>query len=221
MGPTVVDVEVSAGQPLAATVHQGPPTFGPPVPRARAAAVLGLTLDDAHPPTPVPVGTGLDARHRPAGLAAGPGARLWTSSFSRGVRARTWKKVDARPHRPGRTLGGQARGPFPLAAFPKTRPRQRRRASGRVPRRGWAAGLRRAACGRTGRADQSSEPAHGLGRRRSRGDRRRAGRRAGAAGTERRAGPSGMIELSVHASCGAGRRSRHRNRQSPTEGDSP
>ncbi len=60
VGPTVVDVEVSAGQPLAATVHQGPPTFGPPVPRARAAAVLGLTLDDLHPDlTPVPVGTGL------------------------------------------------------------------------------------------------------------------------------------------------------------------
>ncbi|MFA4966095.1 MAG: PhzF family phenazine biosynthesis protein [Thermoleophilia bacterium] len=60
VGPTLVEVEVSGGVPRAATVHQGPPLFGDPVPRAAAAAVLGLGLDDLHPDLgPVPVGTGL------------------------------------------------------------------------------------------------------------------------------------------------------------------
>jgi trans-2,3-dihydro-3-hydroxyanthranilate isomerase len=60
VGPTVVEVEVSGGAPRAATVHQGPPLFGDPAPRAAAAAVLGLDLDDLHPDLePVPVGTGL------------------------------------------------------------------------------------------------------------------------------------------------------------------
>ena len=61
VGPTVVEVQVRDGVPVAATVHQGPPTFGEPVPRERAAAVLGLDSGDLHADLdPVPVGTGLD-----------------------------------------------------------------------------------------------------------------------------------------------------------------
>lgn len=61
VGPTVVDVEVRAGEAVGATVHQGPPRFGADVPRERAAAVLGLALDDLHPDfAPAVVGTGLD-----------------------------------------------------------------------------------------------------------------------------------------------------------------
>jgi trans-2,3-dihydro-3-hydroxyanthranilate isomerase len=60
VGPTLVEVEVRDGRPLAATVHQGPPTFGAPVPRERVAAVLGLDLEDLHETLEaIPVGTGL------------------------------------------------------------------------------------------------------------------------------------------------------------------
>ena len=60
VGPTLVEVEVSGGVPRAATVHQGPPAFGAPVPRARVAALLGLDVDDLHATLePIPVGTGL------------------------------------------------------------------------------------------------------------------------------------------------------------------
>ena len=60
VGPTLVEVEVTGGVPLAATVHQGPPVFGAPVPRERVAALLGLDLDDLHEDLEsIPVGTGL------------------------------------------------------------------------------------------------------------------------------------------------------------------
>jgi trans-2,3-dihydro-3-hydroxyanthranilate isomerase len=60
VGSTSVDVEVRDGVPLAATVHQGPPTFGAAVPRERVAALLGLELDDLHEDLDaVPVSTGL------------------------------------------------------------------------------------------------------------------------------------------------------------------
>ena len=60
VGPTLVEVEVRDGVPLAATVHQGPPVFGAPVPRDRVAALLGLQLDDLREDLePTPVGTGL------------------------------------------------------------------------------------------------------------------------------------------------------------------
>jgi trans-2,3-dihydro-3-hydroxyanthranilate isomerase len=60
VGPTLVEVEVRDGRPLAATVHQGPPAFGAPVPRERVAAVLGLDLEDLHETLEaIPVGTGL------------------------------------------------------------------------------------------------------------------------------------------------------------------
>ena len=60
VGPTLVEVEVRDGVPLAATVHQGPPVFGAPVPRDRVAALLGLELDDLREDLePTPVGTGL------------------------------------------------------------------------------------------------------------------------------------------------------------------
>jgi trans-2,3-dihydro-3-hydroxyanthranilate isomerase len=60
VGATLVEVEVRHGVPRAATVHQGPPTFGAPAPRDRAAAVLGLAPDDLHEDLePTPVGTGL------------------------------------------------------------------------------------------------------------------------------------------------------------------
>ena len=60
VGPTLVEVDVRDGVPLAATVHQGPPKFGAPVPRERVAALLGLEADDLHDDLdPVPVGTGL------------------------------------------------------------------------------------------------------------------------------------------------------------------
>ena len=60
VGPTLVEVEVSDGVPVAATVHQGPPTFGAPVPRERAAAVLCLEVEDLHDELdPMPVDTGL------------------------------------------------------------------------------------------------------------------------------------------------------------------
>jgi len=60
VGPTLVEVEVRDGRPLAATVHQGSPTFGAPVSRERVAALLGLEPDDLHDDLDsVPVGTGL------------------------------------------------------------------------------------------------------------------------------------------------------------------
>jgi trans-2,3-dihydro-3-hydroxyanthranilate isomerase len=46
VGPTVVEVDVRRGEPIAGTVHQGPPSFGGQIPREAAAAVLGLGLDD-------------------------------------------------------------------------------------------------------------------------------------------------------------------------------
>lgn len=60
VGPTVVEVAVHGGEPVAATVHQGPPRFGHEVPRAEAAAVLRLAPADLHPDLPpMTVGTGL------------------------------------------------------------------------------------------------------------------------------------------------------------------
>jgi PhzF family phenazine biosynthesis protein len=61
VGPTTVDVEVRDGDPVAGTVHQGPPRFGQTPPRDDSAAVLGLSLGDLHPElAPRVVGTGLD-----------------------------------------------------------------------------------------------------------------------------------------------------------------
>jgi PhzF family phenazine biosynthesis protein len=61
VGPTRVDVELRDGEPVAATVHQGAPHFGPLVPPERAAGVLRLTTDDLHSDLPAQVaGTGLD-----------------------------------------------------------------------------------------------------------------------------------------------------------------
>jgi trans-2,3-dihydro-3-hydroxyanthranilate isomerase len=60
VGPTAVDVEVRDGVPLSATVHQGRPVFGEPVPHERVAALLCLDVEDLHEELePVPVGTGL------------------------------------------------------------------------------------------------------------------------------------------------------------------
>jgi trans-2,3-dihydro-3-hydroxyanthranilate isomerase len=60
VGLTLVEVDVRDGVPVAATVHQGAPRFGPPVPRERVAAVLCLELDDLHEQLePQPVDTGL------------------------------------------------------------------------------------------------------------------------------------------------------------------
>ncbi len=61
VGPTVVDVSVREGEPVGATVHQGPPRFGPSVDPVRAAAVLGLELAHLCPDLiPATVGTGLN-----------------------------------------------------------------------------------------------------------------------------------------------------------------
>ena len=61
VGPTLVEVEVREGRAVGATVHQGPPRFVAEVPRAVAAAVLGLSVDDLHADhAPAVVGTGLD-----------------------------------------------------------------------------------------------------------------------------------------------------------------
>ncbi len=49
VGPTVVDVHIVDGEPVHAVVHQGAPHFGARIPRAEAAAVLGLSEDDLHP----------------------------------------------------------------------------------------------------------------------------------------------------------------------------
>jgi len=46
VGPTVVDVTVRGGRAVAGVVHQGPPAFGEEIPRAEAAAVLGLQVSD-------------------------------------------------------------------------------------------------------------------------------------------------------------------------------
>ena len=60
VGPTIVEVRVEGGVPVAATVHQRRPVFHPPAPRGSVAAVLGLDLEDLHPEfDPVPVDTGL------------------------------------------------------------------------------------------------------------------------------------------------------------------
>ena len=48
VGPTEVDVWVDGGVPTGAAVHQGPPLFGEEIPRAEAAAVLGLQESDLH-----------------------------------------------------------------------------------------------------------------------------------------------------------------------------
>jgi trans-2,3-dihydro-3-hydroxyanthranilate isomerase len=61
VGPTTVDVEVRGGEPLAGTVHQGPPHFGHNPPRDESAAVLSLAPADLHAELePRLVGTGLD-----------------------------------------------------------------------------------------------------------------------------------------------------------------
>jgi trans-2,3-dihydro-3-hydroxyanthranilate isomerase len=61
VGPTTVDVELRDGEPVAGTVHQGPPHFGHNPPRDETAAVLGLAADDLHAELePRIVGTGLD-----------------------------------------------------------------------------------------------------------------------------------------------------------------
>ena len=60
VGPTLVEVDVEGGVPLAATVHQGAPVFGDPVPRDEVAAVLCIDEDEIDPGfEPTPVGTGL------------------------------------------------------------------------------------------------------------------------------------------------------------------
>jgi len=60
VGLTVVEVRVEDGVPVAATVRQRAPVFYDPAPRAAAAAVLGLAVDDLHfDLDPVPVDTGL------------------------------------------------------------------------------------------------------------------------------------------------------------------
>jgi trans-2,3-dihydro-3-hydroxyanthranilate isomerase len=46
VGLTPVDVEVRDGVPVAATVHQGPPRFGPEIPVGEAARVLGLAVEE-------------------------------------------------------------------------------------------------------------------------------------------------------------------------------
>jgi trans-2,3-dihydro-3-hydroxyanthranilate isomerase len=61
VGPTIVDVVVRDGVPVAGTVHQGVPRFGHHPGREETAAVLGLHLDDLHDELePQLVGTGLD-----------------------------------------------------------------------------------------------------------------------------------------------------------------
>jgi trans-2,3-dihydro-3-hydroxyanthranilate isomerase len=61
VGPTTVDVDMRHGEPVAGTVHQGPPRFGHNPPRDETAAVLGLSVDDLHAELgPRIVGTGLD-----------------------------------------------------------------------------------------------------------------------------------------------------------------
>jgi len=60
VGPTLVEVDVEGGVPVAATVHQGTPVFGDPVPRDEIAAVLCIDEDEIDPAfEPRPVGTGL------------------------------------------------------------------------------------------------------------------------------------------------------------------
>ena len=62
VGPTLVDVEVSGGQPTAAVVHQGPPHFVPPlILKEEAAEALRLSPYDIHLYLAVEVvGTGLN-----------------------------------------------------------------------------------------------------------------------------------------------------------------
>ncbi len=60
VGPTVVDVQLRGGAPVAGVVHQGPAKLGAVAPRAEAAAVLGLSEEDLHPElSPRVVSTGL------------------------------------------------------------------------------------------------------------------------------------------------------------------
>ena len=74
VGPTLVEVQVAGGVPQGATVHQGPPRYGAVVPRARAAAVLGLSEAELHPElAPAVVGTGLDYAVIPLRERAGLG----------------------------------------------------------------------------------------------------------------------------------------------------
>ncbi len=61
VGPTVVDVTVREGRAVAGVVHQGAPAFGEEIPRAAAAAVLGLQesdLDEELVPRVVSTGLG-------------------------------------------------------------------------------------------------------------------------------------------------------------------
>lgn len=60
VGPTLVEVIVGDGRPLAATVHQGRPMVGPWLPRDVVARTLGLSPEDLHPDLdPRIIGTGL------------------------------------------------------------------------------------------------------------------------------------------------------------------
>jgi trans-2,3-dihydro-3-hydroxyanthranilate isomerase len=61
VGPTLVDVHIEDGEPARAVVHQSTPHYGARIPRAEAAAILGLSEDDLHPELlGRRVGTGLD-----------------------------------------------------------------------------------------------------------------------------------------------------------------
>lgn len=61
VGPTMVDVHIEDGEPAHALVHQGAPHYGAHIPKAEAAAALGLGEGDLHPELlGRRVGTGLD-----------------------------------------------------------------------------------------------------------------------------------------------------------------
>ncbi len=120
VGPTVVDVEVRGGEPLGATVHQGAPRFGHAVPRAEAAAVLGLTEGDLHPVYgPAVVGTGLDYTVIPLRERAALGRIALDVTRLPAFEAAHAEVYPCALDDDGRDVWVEARGLFPLCGIPE------------------------------------------------------------------------------------------------------
>ena len=162
VGPTVVDVAVRDGEPVAATVHQRPPVFHAPAPRGSVAAVLGLDLEDLHPEFDPCRSTPASATRSSPWRRSGRSRRVSLDlELAARLRAQARRGLPVRVHRPGRAVGGGAR-PVPVRRHHRgPGDRQRRRAARRLHGpRGRAAG-RRGARRAPGRPDRPAEPPHG------------------------------------------------------------
>ncbi len=196
VGPTLVEVDVKGGVPVAATVHQGAPVFGDPVPRDEIAAVLCIDEDEIDPDLRAHAG-----RHRPhlhdhpAGLAARRWRTCsWTSTSCRRSSAITPRCTRA-PSPAATTRGSRHAACSRSPGYRRTRPPAA--PPGRWPP-SWraTAASRRASAASSCKASTSPGPSRlvvSVGGTREAIDDVRVGG-PGAAGPAGRAGPPGLIE---------------------------